>query len=321
MKVLVTGSTGFIGSHCVETLSKRGCSVRCLLRPDSKGTPPSFAETATADYSSVASLTDALSGVDAVVHCGGIVRALRLDDYFKANVQTTENLCRACLIKGIERMVFISSLSAGGQSKADTPRDETMTDEPLTFYGLSKLAAELVVRRLMPAPTCIRPCSVYGPRERDIFTVFRYVAKKGIDLRPKGASPKLSFVHGADVAGAVCASLQSNNTIGKTYYLSDGEVVDWDGFVSHIEGAVSRQAKKVTIPMWSAELYALFGEFYAMVTGRMPIVTREKVFEMSKEAWTCSPNRFISDSGFTPSFKLDEGVKMTAQWYKNEGWL
>ena len=322
MKVLVTGATGFIGWHCASLLRDRGLAVSALLRPPSDETRlPKGVAGIRGDFSSVKSLAAAVHGIDAVVHCAGVVRAVSLASYWKANVDSTENLCLACRDQKVDRFIFISSLTAGGPSGRDKPRDESDSDYPLTHYGVSKNSAESVVKRLIRDSTVLRLCAVYGPRERDILRMFKLVSEKGFDIRPKGDSPLLSFIDGREVAKAVLSALKFDVTKKKTYYISDGNIYEWDDFLTCVEEAVGRKARRIFIPMWMAETYAMLADGFSKITRKPPLINRERILILRQEAWTCSPARFSDDTGFQPDDDLKKGVFTTAEWYREKGWL
>jgi nucleoside-diphosphate-sugar epimerase len=322
LKVLVTGATGFIGWHCASLLRDRGLAVSALLRPPSDETKlPKGVAGIRGDFSSIKSLAGAAHGIDAVVHCAGVVRAVSLASYWKANVDSTENLCLACRDQKVNRFIFISSLTAGGPSGRDKPRDESDADYPLTHYGVSKNSAESVVKRLIPDSTVLRLCAVYGPRERDILRMFKLVAEKGVDIRPKGDSPLLSFIDGMEVAKAVLYALKFDVTKKKTYYISDGNVYEWDDFLTCVEEAVGRKARRIFIPMWMAETYAMLADGFSKITRKSPLINRERILMLRQKAWTCSPVRFSDDTGFQPDDDLKKGVFATAEWYREKGWL
>ena len=322
MKVLVTGATGFIGWHCASLLRDRGLAVSALLRPPSDETKlPKGVAGIRGDFSSIKSLAGAAHGIDAVVHCAGVVRAVSLASYWKANVDSTNNLCLACRDQKVDRFIFISSLTAGGPSGRDKPRDESDADYPLTHYGVSKNSAESVVKRLIPDSTVLRLCAVYGPRERDILRMFKLVAEKGVDIRPKGDSPLLSFIDGMEVAKAVLYALKFDVTKKKTYYISDGNVYEWDDFLTCVEEAVGRKARRIFIPMWMAETYAMLADGFSKITRKSPLINRERILMLRQKAWTCSPVRFSDDTGFQPDDDLKKGVFATAEWYREKGWL
>lgn len=322
MKVLVTGATGFIGWHCASLLRDRGLAVFALLRPPSDETKlPKGVAGIRGDFSSVKSLAAAVHGIDAVVHCAGVVRAVSFASYWKANVDSTENLCLACRDQKVNRFIFISSLTAGGPSGRDKPRDERDADYPLTHYGVSKNSAESVVKRLIRDSTVLRLCAVYGPRERDILRMFKLVAEKGLDIRPKGESPLLSFIDGREVAKAVLSALKFDVTKKKTYYISDGNIYEWDDFLTYVEESVGRKAKRIFIPMWMAETYAILADGFSKISRKPPLINRERILILRQEAWTCSPARFFDDTGFRPADDLKKGVFATAEWYREKGWL
>lgn len=322
MKVLVTGATGFIGWHCASHLRDEGLAVFALLRPPSDETRlPKGVAGIRGDFSSAKSLAAAVHGIDAVVHCAGVVRAVSLASYWKANVDSTENLCLACRDQKVDRFIFISSLIAGGPSVRDRPRDESDADYPLTHYGVSKNGAESVVKRLIRDPTVLRLCAVYGPRERDILRMFKLVAEKGFDIRPKGNSPLLSFIDGREVAKAVFSALNFDVTKKKTYYISDGNIYEWDDFLTYVEEAVGRKARRIFIPMWMAETYAVLADGFSKITRKPPLINRERILILRQDAWTCSPARFSEETGFRPDNDLKKGVFTTAEWYREKGWL
>jgi nucleoside-diphosphate-sugar epimerase len=303
-------------------LRDRGLAVSALLRPPSdEARLPKAVAGIRGDFSSVKSLEAAVHGKDAVVHCAGVVRAVSLASYWKANVTSTENLCLACCDQKVGRFIFISSLTAGGPSGRDKPRDESDADYPLTHYGVSKNSAESVVKRLIGDSTVLRLCAVYGPRERDILRMFKLVAEKGYDIRPKGDSPLLSFIEGRDVAKAVLSTLRCDVTKKKTYYISDGKIYEWNDFLTCVEEAVGRKARRISIPLWVVESYAMLADGFSKITRKPPLINRERILILRQKAWTCSPARFSNDTGFQPDADLKKGVFATAEWYREKGWL
>ena len=156
--ILVTGGTGFIGTHLLEKLVASGQAVRALVRRTGAKprSLPAGVETVYGDLASGAGLAEALRGVDAVIHLAGVTKALRPGDYYTGNVRATEQLVHAMAGQGI-RLVHVSSLAAIGPSEAGVPLAEDAEPHPLTHYGKSKLAAEKVVRDLAPYAVIVRP--------------------------------------------------------------------------------------------------------------------------------------------------------------------
>jgi len=320
VKILVTGVSGFIGFHCADELRRCGHEVVAFSRR--LGPIDGFdGEIRAGSFESELSLASALEGCQAIVHCAGAVRSATLEGYWKANVSATENLCRAARASGVERFIFVSSLAAGGSASRDIPRDETRADDPATYYGLSKLAAETIVRRWVPRYTILRPCSVYGPREKDFFKAFSLLCRRGLEIGPSCHAPQLSLIYGPDVARCVAQCLEHPATERRTYYLSDGSLYEWEQVISGISAQCGRKPRRIRIPLFLLEAAAIFITFFSRLSTRPPVLTSEKVFEMQQEAWTCSCARFASDACFTDFVKLDTGIKVTYDWYVNNGWL
>ena len=168
--ILVTGGTGFIGTHLLEALSAAGEPVRALVRrARAPRVLPAGVEAVYGDLAAPSGIDEALAGVDTVIHLAGVTKALRTSDYYSGNVTATENLARAIGTRPI-RLVHASSLAAMGPSTAGHPLSEEATPHPVSHYGKSKLEAERAVRRLVPSAVIVRPPVVYGPLRRVALT-------------------------------------------------------------------------------------------------------------------------------------------------------
>src|SRR4051812_30954528 len=151
MRVLVTGASGFLGSHIAEQLSQQGHSVVALVRRTSNTRFLSSLrglELATGAVEDAASVREAIKGVRAVVHAAGLVKARSEEEFFDINVRGTENLLEAAkeLTPDLLRFVFVSSLTAVGPSLDGRPVPGGGEPRPVTRYGRSKVAAEERVR-------------------------------------------------------------------------------------------------------------------------------------------------------------------------------
>ena len=175
--ILVTGGTGFIGSHLLDKLSALGQPARCLLRRKARPRRlPAAIEAAYGDLISGEGVAEAVRGADTVIHLAGVTKALAARDYYTGNVRATETLVRALAGRAI-RLVHVSTLAAIGPSGDGTPVDEDAQPRPLTDYGKSKLEAERTVRALAPGAVIVRPPVVYGPRDTDVFQLLRSISK------------------------------------------------------------------------------------------------------------------------------------------------
>ena len=184
MKALVTGGTGFIGSHLTEVLIRKGVQVRCLLRKTSdfkwlKDLPIEFIP---GDCNDKTSLEEAVRSVDWVFHLAGVTKAIEEETYFEVNGLGTENLIHACLENNprLQKFIYISSQAAAGPSINGSNKKESDPCEPVSFYGRSKrMGEESVLAHALELPAFIlRPSAVYGPRDKDVFALFKCLSKR-----------------------------------------------------------------------------------------------------------------------------------------------
>ncbi|MCG2779141.1 MAG: hypothetical protein L6406_25995, partial [Desulfobacterales bacterium] len=151
--------------------------------------------------------------------------------------------------------------------------------------------------------------------------IVKFVAGKRLDINLRGGCPLIYYIDGREVAKAVISALKFDVTKKKTYYISDGNIYEWDDFLTCVEEAVGRKARRIFIPMWMADTYAMLADSFSKITRKPHLINREKVLELRQEAWTCSPARFSDDTGFRPDDDLKKGVFATAEWYREQGWL
>ena len=178
MNVLVTGATGFIGSHLAERLLADGHRVRCLVRRTANrrwlGDPR--LELADGSITEPSSLPAAVAGIDIIFHVAGLTAARSREEFFRGNHDGTKNMLEAAARAGKPlRFVHVSSQAAAGPSPTATPIDESFPCRPITAYGESKRAAEEEVLKYADQfpITIVRPPAVYGPRDNGVYTFFR----------------------------------------------------------------------------------------------------------------------------------------------------
>lgn len=321
--ILVTGGTGFIGGHLVDRLVAGGRPVRCLVRRSSTaGKLPQAVELARGDLESPAGLTEALRGVDTVIHLAGVTKARTAADYHRGNAVATANLLRAAADVG--RFVHVSSLAAAGPSTADRPLTEADEPRPVSHYGRSKLAGEEAVRNspLRGRAVIVRPPVVYGPGDRDVLQVLRTVAR-GWMAQAGSAPRRFSHIYVGDLvdglvvaAGPTCAGVG-----GQIFYLANAMPVSWEEFGRVAARLMGCEVRMVAIPESAANVLGLCAEWWTRLSGRPGILSRDKVREACCPGWVCDPGRARRELGFRASTGLEEGLRRTLDWYKEAGWL
>jgi nucleoside-diphosphate-sugar epimerase len=322
---LVTGATGFAGSHVVDRLLDAGYRVRALVRRTSnlRWVPHGRVETVTADVRDPAALERAVAGAASVFHFGGVTRVARPQDFFRVNTAGTEALARAFLQQapGDGLFLFCSSLAASGPAPAaDRPRREEDPPRPIGPYGESKLAAERwLAEHAAPRVrlVCVRPPTIYGPRDEAVLAFFRWVAHGWLPLpAPRGA--RVSIVHVEDLARA-CLALAEGGAAG-CFHVSDLRTYGWEELGAAAGRALGKRLRDLRIPAWVARLVGALAESAGRVSGGVPVVNRAKVREMLEPYWVCDGSR-AQAAGFAPRYGLEEGFAQTVEWYRAEGWL
>jgi nucleoside-diphosphate-sugar epimerase len=328
MTILVTGGSGFLGSHIVEQLSQSGRSVRALVRRSSDTKflrTLSNVELFDGAVDDRQSLEKAVAGVEAVVHSAGLVKARSLDEFMRVNARGTEALLDACLTQQatLKRFVLVSSITAGGPSDADgNPVPLDAIPRPVTDYGRSKLAAEQAALAKKDALkiTIIRPPAIYGPRDREILAFFKSI-KLGVLPLLGSPNSKLSMAYGPDCARACIRAIDVEVPSGSIFAVDDGAVHTMAELIREAEAAVGKRAfLRIPLPRRIVEGAALMSEAYGRATNRAVMLTRDKCNELFDQ-WVCDSSSTQRELGWAPSVTFSQGVQRTVDWYREAGWL
>ncbi len=327
MKLLVTGASGFLGSHVAEQLANEGHDVRVLVRKtSSRAFLIAFPhEEALGDVRDTASLPAAVAGVDAVVHTAGLVKARNEAEFNAVNAQGTANLLAAIeeTAPDLRRFVYVSSLAAHGPSPDGSPRPVDAAANPISAYGRSKFGGEQITREsaLASRSVIFRPPVIYGPRDPALVPFFQ-LARFRIAPLLMGGRNRISVVYVDDIAHAIAeAATAEADAAGKVYCPEDGSVYSWRDLLAAVEGAVGRRALRISSPRWAFDAASLASEAFGFVARRAVSLTRDKVREMAQSHWVCSSEELRRDLGWSPRVSLQEGAKLTAEWYQRYGWM
>ena len=321
MKALVTGATGFIGSHLVEELIKKGYGVTCLVRKTShlKWIEGLEVDILYGDCEDGDSLRQIPPDLDYVFHLAGLTKARRDEDFFCVNVKGTENLLRAVSARapGVKRFIHLSSLAAAGPSRNGSPLDESSEPRPVSSYGKSKLESEGVImrhRNALPV-TIIRPPAVYGPRDRDFSVLFKML-KKG--FYPYWGKCYYSLLYVDDLVRGVIMAAEEKDAEGGMYFLSDGKIYSNEDIVNEIANVLDAKIMKMRIPR---PLMTVLVKISEKMGRGASIINQDKLKELNYFHWTCDSSKAEKDFRFVPKVSIKEGIKWTADWYRIHQWL
>jgi nucleoside-diphosphate-sugar epimerase len=327
VRVLLTGANGFIGSHILDRLLEQGCDVAVLLRKTSdtrfiKAVVPRV-DVRYGSVESPESLADAVRGAETVIHCAGKTKALRKAEYYAVNAEGTRNVVAACNASAgsVRHLIHISSLSVSGPGTVESPAREDAPPRPVSVYGKSKALGEEYVRRESRVPyTVLRPAAVYGPRDSDLFLAFK-AARAGILPLVGGGRQYVSFVYAADVAAAALKAMDRTAPGGEAYHVAHPAPWRQKDFLAKIAEVMGAKALPVFIPRLLLYPACLAHGLWSRVTSRPSILSLQKVAELTAPGWVCSTERAATALGFVARTPLDEGIKLTFDWYRANGWL
>lgn len=328
MKVLITGATGFIGSHVADLLLERGYDVRALARKSSnlqwlKGKKIEITD---GSIDNPLSLEKAMSDVEMVFHVAGLTSARNAEEFMRGNRDGTRNMLEAALkfAPNLKRFLHVSSLTAVRPSVSpDKPVDEFTPSAPITSYGVSKKAAEDEVNSFankLPI-TIVRPPAVYGQRETAILDFFKTV-NKGFVPHIGFDEKQVSLVHGLDLSRGIIEAAESENTIGKTYFVSSEEFYTWQQ-VGDVTAKIlgKKRAIPLRLPHFLVFGVAGLSEIFGRFSAKPPVLNFEKGRDITQPFWICSVERAKADFGYRQLISLEDGISQTVEWYKSMGWL
>ncbi|MEN9577686.1 MAG: hypothetical protein RJA70_695 [Pseudomonadota bacterium] len=328
MKVLLTGGSGFLGSHIAELLSARGVDVRALVR---RSSDTSFLKTLPgvelfdAALGDASKLADAMVGVDAVIHSAGVVKARNPAEFHEVNAAGTAQLLDAAKknAPNLKRFVLVSSLAVVGPSKDGKPVAADALPNPVTHYGRSKLAAERAARANKDALpiTIVRPPLIYGPRDKEVFVFFQAV-KLGILPYMGSTARGMSAIYASDCAEACIAALDKEVASGSAYFVEDGQTETLGELVGHVEQAMGKRAwVRIPIPRRALQIAAMGSEVFGKLSDKAVMLTRDKCNELYAPHWVCDSSETQRDLGWKPKVPFATGARITADWYRKNRWL
>ena len=323
---MLTGASGFVGSHILDSLRSRGLPTALLLRPTSN---QRFITRHLADVEvrpgSIAdpqSLRQALAGITHVIHCAGATRAVGVSGFYEVNQDGTRNVVSAVNEQPgqVRRLVHISSLAAAGPASREKPAREEDAPQPVSEYGKSKLAGELEVRNHCRAEHVIlRPPAVYGPRDGEFLRLFRAV-KQHLLPRMSG-SQALSLVFVKDLAEAVVTCLSHPAAAGKTYFVAAREIVTARRMAEEVAAQMSVWTLPLPLPAALLWPICLAAETWSRLTGKPSVLSLQKFAELRAPGWVCDPTRLERETGSACATALKPGIADTLRWYRQENWL
>ncbi|TQM31848.1 NAD-dependent epimerase/dehydratase family protein [Nocardia bhagyanarayanae] len=333
MKVLVTGATGFLGSHIVDAATGAGDEVRALVRAGSdlgylSGVPG--LDTAVGDLGDLDSLRAACRDVDVVYHSAGLVSEVGArEQFWRANVEGTRNLIAAARDAGVSRFVYVSSPSVATSYETDRfgiDESEPYVDAPKSLYVATKVVAEQYVLAADSSgfTTCaLRPRMIWGPRSAGWMSLLLRKLKSGRLPDLSGGRRVMASITYCEHAAAACLqAARSPAVAGNAYFLADPEDIDLWEFVRDLAVALDLTPPTRTVP--GPVLDAAIAVFDTI--WRLPAVKERWAPPLS--SWTTAALTVSStydtsaarkDFDYNPTVSRDEGLARYVEWVRSVG--
>ena len=328
-KILITGANGFIGSFLVEEALKKKYEVYAGIRKTSNTeylTDPRirFVELNYSDTGQLKKQVAELPCFDFVIHNAGTTKAFNKVDYFTSNYLYTKNIIDVLINqkKVSRKFIYMSSLAAYGPGDPSQLHSITATDnpKPVTSYGKSKLESEKYLSSLTEFPhIIIRPTVVYGPREKDLFSVFKLI-NNNLELFVGFQNQKLTFVYVKDLVKAVFETMESD-VVNMGYFVSDGNVYDAESLGNIIKEKLGKKTIRIYFPKKLVRVIAFISESTKYFTHKQPVLNYDKVNELECVNWKCDTQPLIDTFKFKADYNLEKGIFETIEWYKKSKWL
>jgi uncharacterized protein YbjT (DUF2867 family) len=302
MTIAVTGATGFVGRALLEEAAKQSIEIRALARRPQAKTPG--VQWVSGDLHDRKALRRLVRNVEAVIHVAGVVNTHDPMGFHLGNVEGTLTLVEASVAAGVPRFVHVSSLAA--------------REPQLSKYGHSKLHGEKIVAASGLDWTIVRPPAIYGPRDREILELFKLAKRGVVPMPPPGHS---SLVHVVDLARLLLALVPSSEGVThRIFEPDDGRAQGWShrDLARAIGWAVGRRP---WVPQLSKKMLERLARLDKALRGRKAKLTLDRVGYMAHPDWVSRPEKRPPAHLWRAQMPTREGLKATADWYRQQGWL
>jgi dihydroflavonol-4-reductase len=319
-KILIIGASGFVGKNLVLQYTKKR-DVRIMVRPTSnielfRNNPR--VNIVYGDLAKNAGITEALGGIDIVIHCAATTMGRSYWEFYRTNTQGTTHLIDAMSTRNVRKMIYVSSHAACGPSATDDPLHEHDPKNPISFYGRTKYLAERLVAQSGLDFTIIRPVSVYGPHDKEILTYIKLL-NQGICPVVGFGEKYLNLIYVKDLVDLIIKTIEQDHFAGKTYFVNDGQCYSLDAIMDTIAQTLDKRSLRIRVPTSIALFVGLLNDVFMPPAKRL--VTRDKVRELACQYWVCSSENVSRTMKFKPRYDFKQGIIETVNWYRNEGLL
>ena len=327
MRVLVTGGTGFTGSHLVKRLLERGLDVRVL--DNQKGLVYDELECAGAQMT-VGSVTDRdlvdqlMKDCDVVHHVAAAFRQINVSQevYWDVNVNGTRNLLEAAEKHGIQKFVYCSTQGVHGNVD-NPPGDETSPIEPEDYYQYTKYRGEEVAQEFMQRGmniTILRPTAIYGPGDPGRWLMLFKYTQKGRFLMFGDGKVTYHPVYIDNLVDAFELATWKPSAAGQTYIIGDRDYYTLNNIVEMVGEVQGKEVSIVHLPFWPLKTSAVLCETVCTPLKVPPPLFRRRA-DWFRQVRAFDVSKAMNELGYSSDVDLRTGLSRTYQWYAENGYL
>lgn len=329
MRNLVTGATGFIGSHIAERLVRDGEDVTAFVRKTSR---IDFLKTigvkfAYGDINDTGSARNAMKGIDIVYHSAALADEwISSEEAYKVNVEGTRNLLDAALDAKVKKFVFISSLAVLGMknhygTKADAPYYKTGDSYIDTKIDSEQLAMDYYKKYNLPV-TVIRPGFVFGPRDDKLVPRLSELLSRKQFIFVGNGKNKINSVYIENLTSAIILAARSAKSTGQKYNVTNGSGMTFEELIFKIADIWKLEKPKKHIPKSLAYLLCglLTGWARLAKSKEPPYMTKTRIkFSCLNLDFDIAKTK--DELGYIPRISIEEGLRRTRAWMQKEGMI
>lgn len=326
LKIVITGASGFIGSHLAEYMLGKGFEVHCIVRKSSnlKYLQNENFKFHTCGLENIDDLKAVFQGAKYIFHLAGTVSALKYEDYLHGNVTLTKNVLEAAKALDIkpDKILITSSLAVAGPTTKDKPLLESQGFNALVRYGKAKVAQEELAAEYFKDLniTIARPSPITGTREVEMFEFFKTI-NNGIFPKVGFSEKYVGIIHITDLLDAFYKMVITEKTTSEAYFLTSEIVYSWSEIAAVSAKILNKKPFKLALPHFIILIAGFFSGLVGKIIGKPQTFDYEKAIEGIQEAWLGSVEKAKNDFGFEQKTSLIEGIQEAILWYKKEKWL
>ncbi|MBC7334101.1 MAG: NAD(P)-dependent oxidoreductase [Actinobacteria bacterium] len=327
MKLLVTGGTGFTGSHLVEYLIDKGHDV--VVLDNQKGL---FYDRLVKKGANIilGSVTDreavkkALENVEGVFHLAAAFREINAPQktYWNVNVEGTRIMCEESLKKPVRKFIYCSTQGVHGNVK-NPPGNEDSPIAPVDYYQYTKYEGEKVVKEFVSKglkSVIIRPTAIYGPGDPERFLYLFRFAKKGKFYMFGDGKAFYHPVYIDNLCDGFYAAWESDKTNGEVYIIADEHYFTIKELVKKIGESMNKNVKFIHLPFFPLYIAACLCEFICIPFKISPPLFRRRV-DWFRQNRAFRIDKAKKELNYIPKIGIEEGLKRTAKWYEENNYL